>query len=73
MSDYNLKQILYFLSEIHFTFTNSVDPKEMQQYVAFRVGLHCLHETTHLGVSKYYGVNMFLIGYPLEAKTAPKN
>ena len=38
---------LYFFKEysilclkVFFTFTNSVDPEEMQQYAAFHLGLH---------------------------------
>ena len=30
------------MSEIFLTFTNSVDPDEMQHYVPFHLGLHCL-------------------------------
>ena len=30
------------LSEDRFTFTNSIDPDEMQHYAAFHLGLHCL-------------------------------
>ena len=30
------------MSEDLFTFTNSVDPDEMQHYAAFHLGLHCL-------------------------------
>ena len=43
MSGYNLKKkYCIFLSEDFFTFSNSVDPDEMQHYVAFNQGLHCL-------------------------------
>ena len=44
MSAYNFQNILYFFSEDLFTFTNSVDPDEMQLYAAFHLGLHCLQE-----------------------------
>ena len=30
--------------KIFFTFTNSVDPDEMQHYAAFHLGLHCLQK-----------------------------
>ena len=58
MSGYNLKRILYSCLKIFFTSTNSEDPDdsdkifftstnsegpdEMQHYVAFHLGLHCL-------------------------------
>ena len=43
VSNYDFQDIFYFLSEdIIFTLTNSVDPDEMQQYVAFHQGLRCL-------------------------------
>ena len=31
-----------FCLKIFFTFTNSVDPDEMQYYASFHLGLHCL-------------------------------
>ena len=30
--------------DLFFTFTNSVDPGEMQQYAAFHLGLQCLQK-----------------------------
>ena len=33
-----------------FMLTNSVNPDELQHYAAFHLGLHCLKETTRLGV-----------------------
>ena len=42
VSGNNIKKILYLLSEDLFTLTNSEDPDEMQHYVAFHQGLHCL-------------------------------
>ena len=30
--------------KIFFTFTNTVDPDEMQNYAAFYLGLHCLQK-----------------------------
>ena len=46
MSDYNFqnKNIVFFCLKIFFTFTNSVDPDEMQHYAAFHLGLHCLQK-----------------------------
>ena len=42
VSDYSFQNLLYFCLKIIFTFTNSVDPGEMQLYAAFNKGLHCL-------------------------------
>ena len=42
VSGYNCNKILYFLFEDLFYLTNSVDPDEMPDYVAFHLGLHCL-------------------------------
>ena len=36
------KKYCVLLSEDLFTFTNDVDPDEMQHYAAFHLGLHCL-------------------------------
>ena len=44
VSGYNLKKIVLFCLKIFFTFTNSVDPDEMQHYAAFHMGLHCLQK-----------------------------
>ena len=46
VSGYNLKEknIVLFCLKIFFTFTNSVDPDEMQHYAAFHLGLHCLQK-----------------------------
>ena len=44
MSGYNLKKYCILLSEYLFTFTNSVDPDEMQHFAAFHLGLHCLQK-----------------------------
>ena len=49
VSDYNFKKnIVFFCLKIFSTFTNSVDPDEMQHYAAFNAtafhhSLHCLH------------------------------
>ena len=42
----NLKNVLLFCLKIFITFTNSVDPDEMQHYAAFHLGLHCLQNTS---------------------------
>ena len=38
------KNIVFFFLKIFLTFTNNVDTNEMQNYVAFHQGLHCLHK-----------------------------
>ena len=40
----NLKILYFFCLKIFFTFTNSVDPDEMQHYAAFHLDLHCLQK-----------------------------
>ena len=51
MSGYNFhKNIVLFCQKICFTFTNSVDPDEMQHYAAFHRGLHCLQKYSLRGV-----------------------
>ena len=43
ISGYNFqKNVVFFCLKIFFTFTNSVDPDEMQHHAAFHLGLHCL-------------------------------
>ena len=37
---YFFKEYSIFCLKVFFTFTNSVDPDEMQQYAAFHLGLH---------------------------------
>ena len=45
VSGYNLKKnIVFYCLKIYFTFTNSVEPDEMQHYAAFHLGLHCLQK-----------------------------
>ena len=39
-----LQNIVFFCLKIFFTFTNSVDPDEMQYYAAFHLCLHCLQK-----------------------------
>ena len=41
---YNLKKNALFCLNNFCTFTYSVDLGEMQHYVAFHLGLHCLHK-----------------------------
>ena len=38
------KDIVFFCLKTFFTFSNSVDPDEMQHYAAFHLGLHCLQK-----------------------------
>ena len=40
----------YFCQKIIFTFTNSVDPNEMQHYAAFHQGLHGLQKHSSSGL-----------------------
>ena len=44
VSGYNLKKIVFICLKNFFTFTNSVDPNEMQHCAAFHLGLHCLQK-----------------------------
>ena len=39
------------------SFTNSVDPDEMQQYAAFHLGFHCLQKCSFRGYSNTNGFN----------------
>ena len=39
-----VKIYIFFCLKIFFTFTNSVDPDEMQGNAAFHLGLHCLQK-----------------------------
>ena len=51
---YNFQNILY-MSEDVFTFTNTVDPDEMQHYAAFHLGLHSLQKYSFRGLPKTKG------------------
>ena len=46
---YFSKHFVTFCLKLFFTFTNSVDPDEMQQNVAFHLGLHCLQNYSFVG------------------------
>ena len=39
---------------------NSTDPDEMQQFAAFHLGLHCLDQSTRLGVSSKRTVQQYI-------------
>ena len=41
-----------------FTFTNSVDPDEMQHYAAFHLGLHFLQNYSFRGFPEYNGLRL---------------
>ena len=41
---YIFLNIVFFCMKIFFTFTNSVDPDEMQHDAAFHLDLHCLQK-----------------------------
>ena len=43
------KNDAFICLKIIFTFTNSVDPDEMQHYAAFHLGLHCLQKYSFRG------------------------
>ena len=49
-----------FISEDFFTFTKSVDPDEMQHYVAFYLGLHCLRKNSLRGFPEYNVLRLFM-------------
>ena len=44
-----LNNVIFFCLEIVFTFTNSVNPDEMQHYAAFHLVLHCLQKYSFRG------------------------
>ena len=51
MSGYNFPKILHFFClEIVITFTNSVDPDEMQHYAAFHMGHYCFRKYSFRGL-----------------------
>ena len=41
-------QNFYKMMQIVFILANRADPDEMQLYAAFYLGLHCLHEFSHI-------------------------
>ena len=43
------RNIVFLCQKIFFTFTNSVDPDEMQHYAVFYLGLHCLQKYSFRG------------------------
>ena len=50
-----------FISEDFFSFTTkSVDPDEMQHYVAFHLGLHCLRNNSLRGFPEYNVLRLFM-------------
>ena len=44
VSGYDLKKYVFFCLKVLFTFTNSVDPDEIQLYVAFNLSPHYLQK-----------------------------
>ena len=59
-----------FLSlKIHFVLANSADPDEMQHYVAFHQGLHCLPKYLFRGFQsskgESYKISAFFITFSL--------
>ena len=56
MSHYDFQKLLYsFLSEDFFSFSNNVDPDEMQHYAAF----HCLQKYSFRGFPEYKGLKSY--------------
>ena len=51
------KNIVFFCLKIFFTYTNSVDPDEMQHYAAFYLGLHCSQNYSYRGFPEYKGLS----------------
>ena len=49
---------MLFCLKIFFTFKNSVDPDEMQQYAAFHLGLHFLQKYSFRGFPEYKGLKV---------------
>ena len=41
--------MVFFCLKIFLTFSNSVDPDEMQHFAAFHLGLHCLQNWSFRG------------------------
>ena len=52
VSDYNFQKNV---GRSLFTFTNCVDPDEMQHYAAFHLGLHCLQKYPFRGLPNTKG------------------
>ena len=63
MSGFNLKNIAFCCLKIFFTFTNGVDPDEMQHYAAFHLGLHFCKSTPLQRVYSLHDENFFMIFY----------
>ena len=61
MSGYNLKKYIYILQFwlFFFTYTNGVDPDEMQHNAAFHLGLHCFQKCLFQGFPNYKGLTEF--------------
>ena len=55
------KKYCILLSEDFFTFTNSIDPDEMQHYAAFHLGLHCLQKYSFRGFPNTKGFKKNLL------------
>ena len=52
----NIHSILCILMDS--SFTNSVDPDEMQHYAALHLGLHCLHKYSFMEFPEYKGLRI---------------
>ena len=53
VSNSNLKKKCISSLKVIFTFTNRVDPDEMQHYAAFHLGLYCLQKYPFRGLPEY--------------------
>ena len=60
MSGYNLKKC--FCLKSFLTFTNSVDPDEMQHYAVFHLDLHCWRKHSFMALPEYGRLTSCLLG-----------
>ena len=66
---YNFQKNIAFLClKTFFTFTNSVDPDEMQQHAAFHLDLHCLQRYVFRGFPKFKGRELISGAFGLNAR-----
>ena len=56
-----------------FTFTNSVDPDEMQHYAAFHLGLYCLQKFSFRGFPKTKGYDHLQDGGHIVSMSVPNH
>ena len=63
MSSCNFQKHCILLSKDLFTFSNSVDPDEMQHCAAFHLGLHCLQKYLFRGFPNTKDLSSLLINF----------